>query len=284
MKIFVCAILMLAVACGGKNNGGGDDGGGGDDAGPVDDGNTGTIDARPGQGPCMAGNAQCNTCVDDDQDGKIDSLDLECTGPLDDDEASFSTGIPGDNMDQVNQDCFFDGDSGAGNDGCNIHVCCLLGAQTKAQCPYGANQYDPNQCPPPIGTGTISQKCMDVCGKLAPPGCDCFGCCTLCDAATNQCYDIATNPNTSPGCNATNLGDPAICKRCTKVTTCGSPTCGGTSCILCPGQDPNDLPAGCNGQTTCPTGTTSCANGGTCPSGTYCDQDSMCCVGIIGLQ
>lgn len=283
MKVLLCAILVLAVACGGKHNGG-DDSGGGDDAGAGDDGGGGTIDASPSTGPCMAGNAQCNNCIDDDGDGYIDSRDIECTGPLDNDESSFSTGIPGDNMDTVNQDCFFDGDSGAGNDGCNIHVCCLLGAQTKAECPFGANQYDPNQCPPPIGTGTISQKCMDVCGKLAPPGCDCFGCCTLCDPATNQCRDIATNPNTSPGCDASHISDPTICKSCTKVTGCGNSTCGGTSCILCPGQDPSDLPAGCNGQTMCPSGTTSCAGGATCPSGTYCDQGSMCCVGVIGFN
>jgi hypothetical protein len=46
----------------------------------------------------------------------------------DNDESSFATGIPGDNIDTVNQDCFFDGNSGGGDDGCDIHVCCLLGA------------------------------------------------------------------------------------------------------------------------------------------------------------
>lgn len=285
MKIFVCAILMLAVACGGKNNGGDDTGG--DDAGTGgDDGGGPTIDAAipTGCNGPVTGVAQCANCIDDDNDGFIDSFDLECTGPLDNDEASFATGIPGDNMDAVNQDCFFDGDSGAGNDGCNIHVCCLLGAPTVPECPIGANQYNPADCPPPIGTKPLAQKCIDVCGKLAPPGCDCFGCCTLCDPATNICRDIATNPNTSPGCNLTNIGDPNICKSCSKVTSCGNSTCGGTSCILCPGQDPADLPASCNGTTSCPTGTTSCANGAACPTGTYCDQGSTCCVGIIGLN
>ena len=287
MKIFVCAFLVLAMACGGKNGGGGggdDTTGGGDDAstgGGDDAGGTTGDGPLPGQGACMAGNAQCNNCIDDDKDGFIDSFDLECTGPLDNDESSFATGIPGDNIDPVNQDCFFDGNSGSGDDGCSIHVCCLLGAMTKAQCPIGANQYDPNKCPPPIGTGTISQQCKDVCGKLTPPGCDCFGCCTLCDPVTNVCRDIATNPNTSPGCTLSTINDPTICKSCTKVTDCGNTTCGGTSCILCPGQDPSDLPASCNGTTACPTGTTSCANGAACPSGTYCDTASTCCLGLI---
>jgi hypothetical protein len=241
--------------------------------------------APPGCNGPVAGAPQCSNCIDDDGDGFIDSFDLECTGPLDNDESSFATGIPGDNIDPVKQDCFFDGNSGGGDDGCDIHVCCLLGATTVAECPIGANQYNPMSCPPPIGTTPLSQKCIDTCGALTPPGCDCFGCCTLCDPNDpSQCYDIATNPATSPGCNSSNLADPTICKRCTKVTSCGNSDCGGDTCILCPGQTEDDLPPGCNGDTSCPSGTQSCANGETCPSQTYCHEASMCCVGIIGLQ
>jgi hypothetical protein len=284
-KILVSAILLLAVACGGNNNSGDDAGGGGDGGGGGGDGGGGGSDAMLPTGCTgpMPDLPECSDCIDNDGDGQIDSFDVECTGPLDDLENSFATGIPGDNMDAVNQDCFFDGDSGAGNDGCNIHVCCLLGAATKQECMIGQNQYDPAECPPPIGTGTISQMCKDVCGALAPPGCDCFGCCTLCDPVTNQCFDIATNPNTSPNCTLQTINDPNICKRCTKIMDCGSPVCGGETCILCPGQDPNDLPASCGGMTSCPTGATACPTGTECPSGTYCDQGSQCCVGVIGL-
>lgn len=279
MKIFVCAILVLAVACGGKNNG--DDSGDGDSAGG-DGGGTG-VDAMIPMG-CngpVAGAPQCSDCVDNDMDGYIDSFDVECTGPLDQLESSFATGIPGDNIDAVKQDCFFDGNSGGGDDGCSIHVCCLLGAMSVAECPIGANQYNPMQCPPPIGTMPLSQTCIDNCGPLTPPGCDCFGCCTLCDPATNICKDIATNPATSPNCTLQTLNDPAICKPCTKVTSCGNTTCGGTTCILCPGQSEDDLPPGCGGMSQCPSGQTSCANGEACPGGTYCDQGSGCCVGVI---
>ncbi|MEJ7599625.1 MAG: hypothetical protein WKG01_17085 [Kofleriaceae bacterium] len=38
---------------------------------------------------------------------------------------------------------------------------------------------------------------------------------------------------------------------CQKVTDCGNTTCGGTSCILCPGQ--TTLPPECNMQV-CPGG------------------------------
>jgi hypothetical protein len=276
VKQLVLVLSIVIAACGGKS-GGGDDGD--DTSNGPDARNVGTT--PPGCTGPAPGNPQCSNCIDDDGDGYIDSFDLQCTGPSDNDEATFQTGIPGDNIDAVKQDCFFDGNSGAGNDGCDIHVCCLLGARDVASCPIGANMYNPADCPPPIGTQPLSQKCIENCGKLAPPGCDCFGCCTLCDPATNQCYDIATNPNTSPDCTADTLGDPMKCLRCTKVTACGPSECGGQTCVLCPGQDPNDLPPGCNGMTTCPIGTTSCANGATCPSSTYCDAGSECCVGII---
>jgi len=278
MKTWIVTCLaVLAIACGGNggnnNDANGGDGGNGDGNG---NGDGGTGDAFSGQ--CMPGAAQCANCVDDDGDGRIDGFDLQCTGPLDNDEASFATGIPGDNMDTVNQDCFFDGDSGAGNDGCNIHVCCLLGAPSRAECPFGANQYNVNECPPPLGTGTVSQQCKDTCGKLTPPGCDCFGCCTLCDPTTNDCFDIATNPNTSPNCTTDVLADPTKCLRCDKVDDCGNTTCGGASCVLCPGQDPSDLPPECNMQT-CPNNGVVCGPDGVCPEGTYCTNG--CCTGTI---
>jgi hypothetical protein len=220
---------------------------------------------------CVPGpdSPQCNNCVDDDGDGMIDGFDVECTGALDDDEASFATSIPGDNMDPIHQDCFFDGDSGGGNDGCNIHVCCLLGAPDRASCPFGAQQYDPAECDTPQ-----TQQCIDVCGALVPPGCDCFGCCTICDPVTNQCFDIITNPATAPNCDATTIADPNACPRCTKVESCGTP-CDPEQCILCPGQTPDDLPTSCTGQQ-CPTGRQVCGPGVACPQDQFCLGG--CCV------
>jgi len=268
MKRLVMAFVI--AACGSHSGGTGDDSAAGDDSG---------IGAEAGGKVNCTGGSQCSNGIDDDGDGAIDSLDIQCTGPCDDDEGSFATGIPGDNIDPVKQDCFFDGNSGAGNDGCDIHVCCLLGATTKAECPIGANRYNPADCPPPIGTKPLSQMCIDFCGKLTPPGCDCFGCCHICNPANpTECYDIATNPSTSPNCTIDTISDPSKCLRCTPVPSCGT-QCGG--CVLCPGQDPGDLPPECGGMTTCPIGTTSCANGAPCPSFTYCDLSSQCCVGVI---
>ena len=268
----VCFAIAMLVACGHHNNGNGDS-----DANSSSMGDGG-IDAPPFSGKCDPNGPQCANCKDDDGDGLIDGFDPECTGPNDNDEKTFATGDPGDNKDPVMQDCFFDGNSGAGNDGCNIHVCCLLGAKTVAQCPVGANRYNPDDCPPPLGKTPISQQCIDTCGKLTPPGCDCFGCCTICvpNTTPSQCYDVVINPVVS-GCAPDVLSDPTKCLRCTKSTQCGPSPCGGMTCILCPGQDPGDLPPGCTGAT-CPTGQQACSNG-ECPTGTYCSNG--CCVGVI---
>jgi len=277
--------MMMTAACGHKNNGNTDpDGGNGGGDGGGSNAFDAAVDAFRFGGACTPGGPQCSNCIDDDGDGRIDGFDPECTGPMDNDERTFATGIPGDNKDAVNQDCFFDGDSGAGNDGCNVHVCCLLGAKTVAECPsnLGQNKYNPNDCPPPIGTKPLSQMCIDVCGKLTPPGCDCFGCCTICDPVTNKCYDIDINPADSTTCTPDAIGDPAKCLRCTKNTQCGTTQCNGsdpTSCVLCPGQDPSDLPPSCNGTAACPSGEQTCTNDSSCPTQTYCSNG--CCIGVI---
>jgi hypothetical protein len=285
-SVLLACLAVLVIACGGNkgsNNGdaGGGDGdggangdGGGDGDGGTGDGGVSTGDARY-QSNCTTptpGNPQCSNCIDDDNDGDVDGYDIHCAGPLDNDEATFRTGLPGDNSDPKHQDCFFDGDSGAGNDKCDIHTCCILGVTDPTQCPY-PGAYNPNACPPPVGTTPLDPQCIGVCGAGTPPGCDCFGCCTICDD-NNNCYDIALG--LSPNCNETNLSDPTVCIPCTKVASCNNP-CGGDTCILCPGQDPDDVPPECN-MTECPANQQSCTSM-PCPDGSYCTNG--CCVGII---
>jgi hypothetical protein len=249
--------------------------------------------------------------MDNDSDGKIDGFDPECTGALDDDEATFKTGIPGDNQDATTQDCFFDGNSGQGGGDCNQHVCCLLqakgtimGTETQLQADQRAchelnptsnqSKYEPAKCYVPFGMVAVPAGCAANCGPLAPPGCDCFGCCTVCQDPNDpmSCRHILLNVAVSPNCNATNITNPGPdgvdntgdepCKRCTPNMDCGNPECAATdptSCILCPGQDPSTLPSSCNGQA-CPDGITACdATTGACPTDTYCYNG--CCVSII---
>jgi hypothetical protein len=96
-----------------------------------------------------------------------DGLDPECAGPLDNDEKTFGTGIPGDNVDACKQDCFFGGNSGQGDDGCEWSLKC------DPSITVGACAYDPSfkNCPP-----AASATCIANCQPLVPNGCDGFGC------------------------------------------------------------------------------------------------------------
>lgn len=229
---------------------------------------TETVELAPaGGGGCDPSGPQCNDCVDNDNDGKIDGDDPECTGGLDDDESSFATGISGDNIDKVKQDCFFDGNSGSGDDGCDLHTCCLLDLMGGA-CPSDLNpqQYDPADCTP-------SQECIDNCEPLTPPGCDCFGCCTVCIDA--GCFDVLTNPAVAPDCEAEVVDDPDLCPRCVKIDSCGA-ECDPQGCVLCPGQSPEDLPPQCDPM--CPNGYPVCDANTPCAPDKFCS--SGCCVAI----
>jgi len=135
--------------------GSGNDGGGG--VGGFVDGSVPTDPLGLCGGPCA-----CADGIDNDDDGLVDGFDSECIGASDDDEGSFATGIPGDNVDPKWQDCFFDGNSGAGDDGCRYSTDCFTGELDQ----------DDRDC-------QVSQECIDFCQPRTPNGCDCFGCCTF---------------------------------------------------------------------------------------------------------
>lgn len=223
------------------------------------------FDAMSDSGPPVCGTAQCSNCIDDDSDGFIDGADVHCIFSADNDESSFATGIPGDNIDPSRPDCFFDGNSGSGDDDCTIDPCCLLGTcGTDMDC-------------------SVSQRCIDVCAPATPAGCDCFGCCTICDR--RNCKDILTIPGSTDGWDCddlANLDDPIKCPVCTKVEGCGF-DCDAVGqnddCILCPGQSPGELPDGCNMQNECPAGRQVCSPMVTCPALQYCSNN--CCVDTL---
>jgi hypothetical protein len=216
--------------------------GGSDAAAGAGDGVTGGStgfagDASTGGYPGLPplGSTQCSDGMDNDGDGLVDGLDPECTGPWDNDEGSFATGIPGDNSDPKWQDCFFDGNSGAGDDGCRYATGCLTGELSQ----------DDKSC-------SVTQQCIDKCGAAAPNGCDCFGCCTVqrADGSTVDVFEATT-------CSLDNIDDEDACPRCSKSTLCENP-CG--ECELCPGKTVADLPASCTPPDT-GTGGTSGAGG-----------------------
>jgi hypothetical protein len=255
--------LTVAVACGGSDENSGDPDGGGGNAGSsaggssgsgADSGTTGgTAGSSAGSvgvggsstggtagstgvggsatggsaGSAGCGTTECSDCVDNDGDGLVDMADQECIAPADNDEGTFATGIPGDNIDACKQDCFFDGNSGQGDDGCNWELKCDPANPGAPKCPY-----DPNykNCPP-----QQSQKCLDFCTKLTPNGCDCFGCCTVPLPGGGTKNILLT-----PTCTLADVNDPAKCPTCTPTASCDNPC---EHCELCLGK--TELPPDC---------------------------------------
>jgi len=276
-----CSSTMTSGVGGGAGGGGGslagDAGGqiGGGSGGNGPDGSTLGVDAG---GKLPIGQTQCSDGIDNDHDGRIDYADPECVGPNDNDESSFATGIPGDNMDSCKQDCFFDGNSGMGDDHCLWQLKCDPLSQN-ASCPYDsayASQHT-SEC---SVSASQSQTCIDSCRKLVPNGCDCFGCCMIPGAPT--AVRLAAT------CTADKFNDPVACPPCTQVTQCANPC---ERCEICIGKP--TVPADCApggtdaGSTppppTCPANTQACGPGGidpaACPSGTGCITG--CCLAIV---
>src|SRR5262245_18956447 len=251
------AAMALVPGCGNSVNALHSDGGGG---------STGAGGGTGGIGKLPIGQAQCSDGLDNDNDGKIDYADPECVGGLDNDESSYATGITGDNVDACKQDCFCDGNSGMGDDGCMWQLKCDP-RTTNAACPYD-QAYATQHADECSLASSQSQTCIDKCQKLVPNGCDCFGCCVVPGAST-PIRLVAT-------CTAKDFGDPAKCPACTQVTQCMTP-CG--HCDYCIGKD--TLPADCttDGGTpyTCPNNYVACGPQGIDPAN--CPQDTGCVTG-----
>lgn len=196
--------------------------------------------------------------VDNDGDGKIDGFDPECTGPCDDDEGSFQTGIPGDNVD-CKQDCFFDGNSGQGGGDCTWDLTCdPSNPGANIGCAYAPGDENTNKC---SGQDT---GCEDYCGQFTPPGCDCFGCCTV-DLGNGMTEDIFLG--SGGDCSLQNI---EACQSCTKVTDCGNDCDPNEPCEPCFGEA---LPPECN-EPVCDNNL-SCTDNSAC-AGAYQGQDGYC--------
>ena len=255
----LCAWILITgvlFACSGDDEGsggaaatGGTSTNGGSGAASGTSGNAGTGVAGSGTNTlalCDSAACACEDGIDNDADGETDGFDTECTGPNDDDEGSFATGIAGDNIDPKWQDCFFDGNSGAGDDKCRYHTDCLTGGP----------EATPENC-------SVTQQCLDFCVPRTPNGCDCFGCCNILGAD-----GVQHNVLISVQCDADHLED---CESCIPTEECGN-TCG--ECELCPGKTAADLPESCQPDAgtpyQCEGGLTQCEASADCTAGYYC--------------
>jgi hypothetical protein len=238
----------------------------------------------------------CGNCLDDDGDGKIDSRDDMCTGPCDNTEDSFFLGIPGANNSICKQDCYFDADSGSGNDDCYWdHQCDPnevgpdLAPEDEAQCTYLAN---PNYkitakltCAQASDGQSAACATRDdtgvpggYCGPLVPNGCDCFGCCQITvNSVTKTIWLGSTDGQKNGTCTTATFGDPTKCEPCVQVAGVCLNTC--EECELCVGK--STLPDSCcekdaNGVPRCtqycPAGVQKCGLDGqaACAAGFYC--------------
>jgi hypothetical protein len=211
----------------------------------------GTVALCSGSRPCA-----CSNGLDDDGDKQIDGFDGECTGPYDDDEATFR-------VNDVNEgnpkcaDCFYDDNPGSGDDGCRISSNCTFD---------GTPGNGGGQCK---GTCSAEPMCIESCVPITPNGCDCFGCCEVTHAGSTVPVRLVST------CTVQKIADVKACPRCQLAKDCVNPC---ERCELCPGKTQLDLPADCGGENSCSTGSP-CDGPSDCALLEYCSQG--CCVPIL---
>ena len=212
-------------------------------------GGTGTFEA----GPCVISKCQehvyaCGDCEDNDGDGLIDMADPDCLGPCHNAEDTYYGSIPGQNQAPCILDCYFDQDTGQGNDACYwSHQCDPLSVAPDyppqgSECAYNPNAIVPQAGPPKSCAQlyeTQSNTCLDVCGPLIPNGCDCFGCCEIPGAPTTVWLG-STDANGAASCDLDSVKDPDKCKPCTVVPGCFNDC---QHCEICLGK--TELPPDC---------------------------------------
>jgi hypothetical protein len=310
-------VLFVMTGCpktsgggdGGNGDGGNGDGGNGDASANVD-GSTadgtfvipdGGVVTFPDGGTCIIRTCQgkvyqCGDCIDNDNDGRTDDQDRECLGSCQNNESGFSGDIPGQNNAPCRSDCYFDQDTGPGNDSCEWDHRCDPHEVAPDFYPEQGCNYNPDYS---FGGGVTCQTrqqsqpavCATVCGPLTPNGCDCFGCCTI-PPSTSTTEGVFLNSKNSAGvptCDLASAADPTKCHPCQIVQSCFK-TCG--RCQLCVGKP--DVPADCyetpdgGGGTSdggvplqCPGGEQPCGLPGqpVCPSRFFCVTG--CCQPII---
>ena len=211
--------------------------------------------------PCQGHIYACGDCLDNDGDGKADMDDADCLGPCQNAEDTFFGAIPGQNHAPCAEDCYFDKDTGLGNDDCLWSHSCDPLSPSGTECPYDPNTKLPKQTDCASAASSQSAKCLSVCGPLTPNGCDCFGCCAIPGAST-PVWVGSVDDQGDPSCDHEHVGDPTRCKPCTQVAACLNPC---DTCELCVGK--TTLPASCQNGSSC--------SAPACPTGNPCGLDCL---------
>lgn len=309
--VFPFTAAVLAQGCGSDGNSGGTASTGTNSSGTAGGtgvgGNGGSTGAAGGSGtggtmwgdggivvvPCQNQVYACADTIDNDGDGLIDWQDPDCLGPCHNSESTFFGSIPGQAGPACNVDCYFDSNSGSGNDECYWNHACDTHSVSPNYYPEPENgaacEYDPGAKTPGTNQSCAqldamqSDTCHKTCGPLTPNGCDCFGCCELPGGSGNFVFLGSVDKTTGePSCSLGNELDPDKCHPCDPVAACLN---GCDKCELCLGKD--ELPPECfppppDGGTTdagtppppgqCPVGIQPCGLPGQdpCPFNAYC--------------
>jgi hypothetical protein len=227
---------------------------------------------------CFGKIYSCGDCIDNDGDGAVDDDDSQCLGPCDGTEDSYFGGIPGANNAPCRQDCYFDADTGPGNDDCSwSHRCDELSVPDDyppsgdTQCAYDAEDSSCEEL-----NSAQSETCLETCLPYVPNGCDCFGCCELPSGSGSYAW-LGSNRDGAGSCSEETLGDPSACRPCTPVPSCFN-AC--DPCELCAGRKEPDESCGAPGENACGDDYQACGRVGqsACPPGTYCITG--CCITI----
>jgi hypothetical protein len=203
---------------------------------------------------CQGKTYACGDCIDNDGDGLVDTADPACLGPCSNNEAGYLGGIPGQQNAACKMDCYFDQDSGAGNDDCHWdHRCDQLDVSPAFNPEVGCDYLCPgtptascDKTPSALGGtcaaeyATQTATCSSFCGPLTPNGCDCFGCCELPAGTGSFVYLGSVDAGGVGTCTPDNAGDPTKCHPCTPVAGCYNEC---KHCELCIGKP--TLPADC---------------------------------------
>lgn len=191
---------------------------------------------------CQGKLYECGNCLDDDNSGTIDSGDPDCLGPCDNNEGGWKGNIPGQNT-GCKLDCYWDVNSGSGNDDCHWdHACDMLSPQDP-DCPYDPDTkvgVEEASCQGALMSQSV--QCGEVCSPITPNGCDCFGCCEV--TVNNAIVTVfvgSTNGDGDGTCSSETIADPSMCRPCTQVPSCAN-DCVTEDCEVCFG---GELPEGC---------------------------------------
>ncbi len=247
---------------------------------------------------------ECGDLQDNDGDGLIDSQDPDCLGPCDNTEDSLFGGIPGQNAAPCQMDCYWDHDTGSGNDKCYWSHWCDPNSvapnyypepNNGSLCEYNTTRPVPVSQGPPESCDSLfatqDAACTGYCEPLTPNGCDCFGCCELPAGSGKHVWLGSVGADGSTVCTFAELDNPDVCHPCLQVDSCVNDC---ETCELCIGKTtlpPECYPGGAGGG-----GVGGDGGGGTapqdcpaeypqacglpgqdpCPSGTFCLTG--CCV------